>query len=105
MNIVRTSRMLMTAAVVGVPLLIVCAGNERVDDMYRTLQRSRPTVLDPFRDELNRCRDLGFEASADAACQALWARVRDRFLRYEGRANGMTASARAALADHEGPTR
>lgn len=104
MNMVRTGRMLMTAAVVGVPLLIVCAGNERVDEI-RTLQRSRPTVLDPFRDELNRCRDLGFEASADAACQALWARVRDRFLRYEGRANGMTASARAALADHEGPTR
>jgi conjugative transfer region protein TrbK len=104
MNMVRTGRMLMTAAVVGVPLLIVCAGNERVDEI-RTLQRSRPTVLDPFRDELNRCRDLGFEANADAACQALWARVRDRFLRYEGRANGMTASARAALADHEGPTR
>lgn len=104
MNMVRTGRMLMTAAVVGVPLLIVCAGNERVDEIG-TLQRSRPTVLDPFRDELNRCRDLGFEANADAACQALWARVRDRFLRYEGRANGMTASARAALADHEGPTR
>ena len=104
MNMVRTGRMLMTAAVVGVPLLIVCAGNERVDEMHRTLQRSRPTVLDPFRDELNRCRDLGFEASADAACQALWARVRDRFLRYEGRANDMTTSARAALAHHEGPT-
>ena len=58
MNIVRTSRMLMTAAVVGVTLLIVCAGNERVDELHRTLQRSRPTVLDPFRDELNRCRDL-----------------------------------------------
>lgn len=102
MNMVRTGRMLMTAAVVGVPLLIVCAGHERVD-LHSTLQRSRATVLDPFRDELNRCRDLGFEANADAACQALWARVRDRFLRYEGRANGMTA-ARAALADHEGPT-
>jgi conjugative transfer region protein TrbK len=105
MNMVRTGRALLSAAVVGVPLFIVCAGNERVDEMHRTLQRGRATVLDPFRDELNRCRDLGFEANADAACQALWARVRDRFLRYEGRANAMAASGSAALADHEGPTR
>jgi conjugative transfer region protein TrbK len=105
MNMVRTGRAVLSAAVVGIPLLIVCTGNERVDEMHSTLQRSRATVLDPFRDELNRCRDLGFEANADAACQALWARVRDRFLRYEGRANGMTASARTALADHERPTR
>ena len=105
MHIVRTGRVLLAAALVGIPLLVVCTGNGRVDDNHGTPQRGRATVLDPFADESTRCRDLGFAANADAACHALWARVRDRFLGYDGRGDGAPPSARVAVAPHEGPAR
>jgi len=105
MNIVRTGRVLLAAGVVGIPLLIVCTAKGRVDDSDDTLQRSRAIVVDPFGDELMRCRDLGFAANADAACQALWARVRDRFLGYDGRTNGAPRPAGETVAHYGGPTR
>jgi conjugative transfer region protein TrbK len=105
MHIVRTGRVLLATALLGVPLLIVCTANGRVDDNHGALQRGRATVVYPFRDELTRCRDLGFAANADAACQALWARVRDRFVGYAGRASGATRRAGASVGHDGGATR
>jgi len=49
----------------------------------RTLEPSTPTAhdnMDPLANELARCKALGAEAAHDAACKAVWAQNRARFL-------------------------
>ena len=49
----------------------------------RTLESSLPAAhdnMDPLANELARCKALGAEAAHDAACKAVWAQNRARFL-------------------------
>lgn len=77
-----------TLARIGAIVFIAFAMTATVIELTRDEDPARPAPapalapsVDPLRAEQRRCQQLGEAAVRDAACLAVWAETRDRFLR------------------------
>ncbi|MGF1623938.1 MAG: putative entry exclusion protein TrbK-alt [Alphaproteobacteria bacterium] len=70
----RTAAIALVAGAVVAALFATRGGQEELSPVP-AMNGTEPLGL-----ELARCRALGLDAASDAACQALWDAIRDRFL-------------------------
>ena len=88
MNIVQLGRFLAVLALVGLLLAMTLVQRERRDKLVVSHSMPAASVTNPLRAELIRCKELNAEAAAAAGCDAVWARIRARFLGSGGAENG-----------------
>ena len=88
MNIVQLGRFLAVLALVGLLLAMTLVQRERRDKLVVSHSMPVAPVANPLRAELIRCKGLNAEAAAAAGCDAVWARIRARFLGNGGAENG-----------------
>ena len=88
MSFVQLERLMAVLAIIGVLLAMTLVQQERRD--VSVVSHSMPVapVANPLRAELIRCKGLNAEAATAAGCDAVWARIRARFLSYGGVENG-----------------
>jgi conjugative transfer region protein TrbK len=96
MSIVQLGRLLTVLAVIGVLLAMTLVQEERRDKRVVLPSIPAAVVANPLRAELIRCKELNAEAATAAGCDAVWARVRERFLGYGGAENGTLRDEMAA---------
>ena len=86
MSMVQLGRLMTVLAIVGVLLAMTLVQWERRDESVVSHSMPAAPVANPLRAELIRCKGLNAEAAA--GCDAVWARIRARFLGNGGAENG-----------------
>jgi conjugative transfer region protein TrbK len=87
MGFVQLGRLMTVLALIGVLLAMTLVQRQRRNE---SVSYSMPVtaVANPLRAELIRCKELNAEAATAAGCDAMWARIRERFLGHGGAENG-----------------
>ena len=88
MSIVQLGRLMAVLAIIGVLLAMTLVQRERRDESVVSHSMPVAPVANPLRAELVRCKGLNAEAATAAGCDAVWARIRARFLGNGGTENG-----------------
>ena len=88
MSFVQLERLMAVLAIVGVLLAMTLVQRERRDESVVSHSMPAAPVANPLRAELIRCKGLNAEAATAAGCDAVWARIRARFLGNGGAENG-----------------
>jgi conjugative transfer region protein TrbK len=88
MSIVQLGRLMTVLAIIGVLLAMTLVQLERRDESVVSHSMPVAPVASALRAELIRCKGLNAEAAAAAGCDAVWARIRARFLGNGGAENG-----------------
>ena len=88
MSFVQLERLMAVLAIIGVLLAMTLVQQEQRDKRVVSPSIPGAAVADPLRAELIRCKELNAEATTAAGCDAVWARIRARFLGNGGAENG-----------------
>jgi conjugative transfer region protein TrbK len=89
-------------AVIGVLLAMTLVQLERRDESVVSHSMPVAPVANPVRAELIRCKGLNADAATAAGCDAVWARIRARFLGNGGAENGLVHNEMAAAPNVRG---
>jgi conjugative transfer region protein TrbK len=92
MSIVQLGRLMAVLVLIGTLLAMTLVQREWRNEGVASHSMSAAAVANPLRAELIRCKELNAEAATAAGCNAMWARIRERFL-------GHSASENATLRD------
>jgi conjugative transfer region protein TrbK len=87
MSFVQLERLMAVLAIIGVLLAMTLVQWERRDESVVSHSMPAAPVANPLRAELIRCKELNAEAATAAGCDAVWARIRERFLGNGGAEN------------------
>ena len=95
MSFVQLGRLMTVLALIGVLLAMTLVQGKRRNE---SVSHSMPAtaVANPLRGELIRCKELNAEVATAAGCNAVWARVRERFLEHGGAPREEMAAAPSA---------
>jgi len=102
MNIVQLGRFMAVVALVGLLLAMTLVQRERRDESVVSHSMPVAPVANPVRAELIRCKGLNADAATAAGCDAVWARIRARFLGNAGAENGLVHNEMAAAPNVRG---
>jgi conjugative transfer region protein TrbK len=102
MGIVQLGRLMAVLALIGVLLAITLVQGERPGESVVFRSVPAAAAANPLRAELIRCKELNAEAATAAGCNAVWARIRERFLGYGGAENGTLRDEMAAAPNVRG---
>jgi conjugative transfer region protein TrbK len=80
MSFVQLGRLMAVLALIGVLLAKILVQRERQDESMVSHSMPAAPVANPLRAELIRCKGLNAEAATAAGRDAVWARIRARFL-------------------------
>ena len=102
MSIVQLGRLMTVLAIVGVLLAMTLVQLERRDESVVSHSMPVAPVANPVRAELVRCKALNADAATAAGCDAVWARIRARFLGNGRAENGTLRDEMAAAPEERG---
>ena len=102
MSIVQLGRLMTVLAIIGVLLAMTLVQRERRDESVVSHSMPVAPVANPVRAELVRCKALNADAATAAGCDAVWARIRARFLGYGKAENGTLRDEMAAAPEERG---
>jgi conjugative transfer region protein TrbK len=102
MRIVQLGRLMTVLAIIGVLLAMTLVQRERRDESVVSDSMPVAPVANRLRAELIRCKGLNAEAATAAGCDAVWARIRARFLGNGGAENGALHDEMAAAPSMRG---
>jgi conjugative transfer region protein TrbK len=102
MSIVQLGRLMTVLAIIGVLLAMTLVQLERRDDSVVSHSMPVAPVANPLRAELIRCKGLNAEAAIAAGCDAVWARIRARFVGNGGAENSTLHDEMAAAPNVRG---
>jgi conjugative transfer region protein TrbK len=88
MSFVQLGRLMVVLALIGVLLAMTLVQQERQDKGMVSHPIPAASVANPLGAALIRCKELNAEAATAAGCDAVWARIRERFLGHSGAENG-----------------
>jgi conjugative transfer region protein TrbK len=97
---VQIGRLMAVLGLIGVLLAITLVQGERPGEGVAFRSVPAAAAANPLRAELIRCKELNAEAATAAGCNAVWARIRDRFL--GGAENGTLRGEMAAAPNVRG---
>jgi conjugative transfer region protein TrbK len=97
MSFVQLGRLMAVLALIGALLAMILVQQERGDKRMVSHSMPAASVANPLRAELIHCKQLNAEAATATGCDAVWARIRERFLGYGGAENGTLPDEMAAV--------